>query len=143
MAAAELGTVLTVLRDIRGWTQEELAKVSGIRGSSISDYERGKMVPGLNTLRKLLTAEGYPLAAVEQVSVLVERLRWEGRITETGAVPSAPPVVSRLAGDPAALQWEIEDISADAGNVVARVVRVLLTALHHSAVVTVESEVPS
>src|SRR6185295_15273278 len=70
----DLGTALVLLRTVAGWTQEDLARASGIRGSSISDYERGKMVPGLKTLRKLLNAEGFPLAALEQALTFIEML---------------------------------------------------------------------
>ena len=37
MAESELGTVLTVLRIIRGMNQEELAQASGLRSGTISD----------------------------------------------------------------------------------------------------------
>jgi transcriptional regulator with XRE-family HTH domain len=42
MTESELSLALVVLRDVRGWTQEILAEASGIRVSSLSDYERGK-----------------------------------------------------------------------------------------------------
>jgi transcriptional regulator with XRE-family HTH domain len=54
----DLGTVLTVLRVIRGLNQEELAQRSGLRAGTISDYERGKMVPGFNTAQRLLENDG-------------------------------------------------------------------------------------
>ena len=78
MPDANLGTALAVLRIIRGWNQEELSRISGIRSGTISDYERGKMVPGLKTLQRLLEALDYPLSAVGQTQAFVESLRGTG-----------------------------------------------------------------
>ena len=64
----DLGTALVLLRTVAGLTQEDLATASGVRSSSLSDYERGKVVPGLNTLRRILKAEGYSLAVLEEVA---------------------------------------------------------------------------
>jgi transcriptional regulator with XRE-family HTH domain len=72
---SDFATVLTVLRIVRGMNQEELAQASGMRSSTISDYERGKMVPGLNTVQKLLGAMGYSFGALDQARALISSLR--------------------------------------------------------------------
>jgi transcriptional regulator with XRE-family HTH domain len=123
----DLGTALVLLRTIAGWTQEDLAHASGVRGSSISDYERGKMVPGLNTLRKLLNAEGYPLAALEQALTFIEILLTERSFppgAEKASFAASPPA-ARLFVDSAAYRQEVEQVAAEAATVVGRMVRLM------------------
>jgi transcriptional regulator with XRE-family HTH domain/tetratricopeptide (TPR) repeat protein len=62
----DLGLVLTLLRTVRGLTQKELADRAGIRSPSISDYESGKMIPGLRRLGELLLAMDFPLSMLEE-----------------------------------------------------------------------------
>ena len=40
--SAPLGRVIAVLRAALDWTQSDLARLSGVKRSSISEYERGK-----------------------------------------------------------------------------------------------------
>ena len=123
MSGAELGTLLAVLRIVRGWNQEELAQASGLRSGTISDYERGKMVPGLNALQRLLSAMGYPLAALDQTRAFVDGL-------QTGGLPAAS---AEGADGPAALRREVEQASADAGRVVSRLTRLMFAVMSSSA----------
>jgi transcriptional regulator with XRE-family HTH domain len=51
-----LPKVLRFLRHNAEMTQEEVAKGAGITPSMVSNYERGKELPSLHTLLKLLTA---------------------------------------------------------------------------------------
>ena len=53
---ATLPNALRFLRSKAGLTQERLAEAAGITPSMVSNYERGKEKPGLDTLVKLLTA---------------------------------------------------------------------------------------
>ena len=123
MSGAELGTLLAVLRIVRGWNQEELAQASGLRSGTISDYERGKMVPGLNALQRLLSAMGYPLGALDQTRAFVDLLR-------AGGLPAASP---EGADTPAALRREVEQASAEAGRVVSRLTRLMFAVMSSSA----------
>jgi transcriptional regulator with XRE-family HTH domain len=123
MSGAELGTLLAVLRIVRGWNQEELAQASGLRSGTISDYERGKMVPGLNALQRLLSAMGYPLGALDQTRAFVDLLR-------TGGLPAASP---EGADTPGALRREVEQASAEAGRVVSRLTRLMFAVMSSSA----------
>jgi transcriptional regulator with XRE-family HTH domain len=61
----DLGRVLAVLRASRSLSKTDLANASGVPSSNISQYELGHQVPELKTLRRLLTAMGYTLAAIE------------------------------------------------------------------------------
>ncbi|MFY9824229.1 MAG: helix-turn-helix transcriptional regulator [Thermoanaerobaculia bacterium] len=116
MPAANLGTALAVLRIIRGLNQEELSRISGIRSGTISDYERGKMVPGFKALERLLKAMDFPLSAVGQTQTLVESLRGTGAPMEP---LEGPP------GIPIDLRREVEQVSVEAGRVVSRITRLM------------------
>jgi transcriptional regulator with XRE-family HTH domain len=134
MADAELGVALTVLRIVRGWSQEELAKASGIRSGSISDYERARMIPGLKTLRRLMGAMGYPLAVLDQTQSFIDALKadsllsmdtaWAEMVEDEG-VPSA----AQEALPSTVLRREIEQVSIEAGRTVTRLTRLLLVVM--------------
>jgi transcriptional regulator with XRE-family HTH domain len=72
---SDFGMALTVLRTIRGLTQEELGRRSRVRSASISEYESGKVDPELRTLRQLLEAMDLPLSALEEAKRFAERIR--------------------------------------------------------------------
>ncbi|HEX4961705.1 MAG TPA: helix-turn-helix transcriptional regulator [Thermoanaerobaculia bacterium] len=116
MPDATLGTALAVLRLVRGLNQEELSKSSGIRSGTISDYERGKMVPGLKTLQKLLAALDFPLSAVGQTQAFIEALRGTGASLEP---LEGPP------GLPLDLRREVEQVSVEAGRILSRAARLM------------------
>jgi len=122
MPDTELGTVLAVLRIIRGMNQEELARASGLRSGTISDYERGKMVPGLNTVQRLLGAMGYPFAALDHARALINSLRSESLLAD-------PAQASEFPDGPAALRREVEQVSAEAGRVVSRLTRLMFVVM--------------
>ena len=48
------GENLKQLRQIKGWNQQELAKLLGLKISSISSYEIGDRYPRLDTIIKLV-----------------------------------------------------------------------------------------
>jgi transcriptional regulator with XRE-family HTH domain len=53
-----LGRTLTLLREIRGKTQAQVARAAGIGKSQVSKYENSKELPKLDSLEKILTALG-------------------------------------------------------------------------------------
>ena len=108
----KVGTRLAILRIVRGWTQEDLACRAGIRPGTLSDYERGKMVPGLLALQRLLDAMGYRLSDLETVEDCF------------GKLGKAPPV-----SDPEGLAEEIRIVTAGLGEYVGRVLRLALILL--------------
>ena len=136
MVEGELSTALAVLRVVRGWTQEDLAEASGVRVSSLSEYERGKKIPELKTLRRITGAMGYPLAVVERAqnfvySLRAESLLAEGQRVESGRQPatSEPVSLDAFIENSAVFKWEIEEASAEAGRVVSRLARLMLVLL--------------
>ena len=62
---ADLRLVVTFLRSLRRWTQEELSRASGVDRGVISDYEMGTKSPTRKTLQRLAAAVGLPYRHVE------------------------------------------------------------------------------
>ena len=60
-----LGRALATLRDKHNKTQEEVASVAGVTPSMISNYERGKEKPSLESLWKILGAMDCSLIDLE------------------------------------------------------------------------------
>jgi len=141
MVEGELNVALTILRVVRGWTQDDLAKASGIPSSSISDYERGKKVPSLKTLERLTAAMDLNLLAVQRTQRFIQAVRseslmsdltGEGWPVESGSFePEAVPAVG--VSSSTALQWEIEQVSAEAGRAVARLSRTMLVLMSRTS----------
>lgn len=108
----KVGTRLAILRLVRGWSQGELGRRAKLRAGTVSDYERGKMVPGLLALQRLLDAMGYRLSDLETVGDCLGKL---------GQVAPAPD-----SGDLAA---QIQEATKGLGEYVRRVVRLALVLL--------------
>ncbi|HYN20199.1 MAG TPA: helix-turn-helix transcriptional regulator, partial [Thermoanaerobaculia bacterium] len=131
---------LTILRVVRGWTQDDLAKASGTPNSSISDYERGKKVPSLKTLERLTAAMGFSIQSLQRARRFIEAVRSESLLTDlamewpeesVGFEAAAEPAAFGSAS-PAALQWEVDQLSAEAGRVVSRLTRTMLVLMSRS-----------
>src|SRR5258708_8879629 len=134
MPGGEVGVALTLLRVVRGWNQGELAKASRVASSAVSEYERGRKVQELKALERLVAAMGYPLSAIDEARAFVEALR-------SGSALFDPNMLRRSAADasagfgilaseePAALQWEVEQVSAEMGRAVSRMTRVMFALL--------------
>jgi transcriptional regulator with XRE-family HTH domain len=95
---ADLRLIVTFLRSLRRWTQEELSRASGVDRGLISDYELGVKAPRTRTLQRLAAGAGLPYPFVESLlpAFRAARLAMEGRQTSGGAVGR------ELAGDLAA-----------------------------------------
>ncbi len=55
-AEVRLAVMLTRLREQRGWSQRDLAKITGIKQPQIARIEKGGQIPTLETLWKLADA---------------------------------------------------------------------------------------
>lgn len=142
MPEGELNVALTILRVVRGWTQDDLAKASGTPNSSISDYERGKKVPSLKTLERLTAAMGFSIQSLQRARRFIQAVRAESLLSDTQeewpaesqsfapAEVTAEPAFG--SASPAALQWEVDQLSAEAGRVVSRLTRTMLVLLSRS-----------
>jgi transcriptional regulator with XRE-family HTH domain len=102
-----LGRVLAVLRAALDLTQSDLARLSGVKRSSISEYERGKSTPDAVTLERLLTAMRFRWTALDLGGWFVDRLLMdcrapEGEDVRGGAAPllvTASALATRLSAD--------------------------------------------
>jgi transcriptional regulator with XRE-family HTH domain len=75
VSGKDLSRSLAILRISRGWSQDQLARAAGITNSALSEYERGKKVPELKSLRKLVSALGYSLSALELTEDFLRELQ--------------------------------------------------------------------
>lgn len=130
MDERELGTALTILRVARGFTQEELAKLSGVRSGSISDYECCRMTPGLKTLRRLLGGMGYSLSAIEQAQGFLRSLNNEASLRASANPGSEGPGGEELTlPGQGRLHQEMEEVALLGGTFVSRLIRLLFLVL--------------
>ena len=61
---SEIARRVRVLREARGWSQEQLAAVAGLSEDDVSRLERGGLSPRLDTLEAIAVALGVPLMAL-------------------------------------------------------------------------------
>src|SRR5262245_59451376 len=113
MEQGDLGVALSILRVVRGWSQEELERSSGVRDSAISDYERGRVVPDLSTLRRLLDSMGYCLAELDDAQTLVLTLRADSALRAAASLaeetsPEGEPASTAEPPVRQALRFEME-----------------------------------
>jgi len=137
----EIGLVLSILRSVRGWNQDDLAKASGVRNSSISDYERGRKVPGLGALKRLLDALEFPWAAIDLTRRYVETLRASLHAGSPLTQEPMAAAASRLSE--ASVRWEIEQAGSDLARAVGRVVKLALLLLNRGSSPWTEDESPN
>jgi XRE family transcriptional regulator, regulator of sulfur utilization len=76
-AGEDLGRKISILRISRGWSQDRLAQAAGITSSALSEYERGKKIPELKSLRKITSALGYSLSALDRTEDFLRELQTE------------------------------------------------------------------
>jgi transcriptional regulator with XRE-family HTH domain len=120
----DIGRAITLLRVVRGWSQDDLAKAAGIPNSSISEYERGRKIPELATLERLLRAMEFPLSAIDYTRNYIANLM-------AGTFVLAPPVSAPFIPGPppvssSAADWEIDQAAAEIGRAMARYSRIAL-----------------
>lgn len=71
---ATRGKALRILRVLRGLTQAELARRTGLNKATISCYELGRRTARFESVVLLLGAMELPLAALDAAGRLIERL---------------------------------------------------------------------
>jgi transcriptional regulator with XRE-family HTH domain len=88
----ELGIVLMMLRELRGWDQTEMAAAAGVDQGALSRYENGHVLPRQPTLEKLAAAVSVPLALID--GLLLPAVRAVGTLSSAaadGGSTLAPP----------------------------------------------------
>jgi transcriptional regulator with XRE-family HTH domain len=135
---ADFSLTLAILRLSRGWSQDQVARATGLTNSAISEYERGKKVPELRNVRKIIAALGYRLSAVERTEDFLADLRAEGvleaRETADGdfaLAPSLAAVPAAELAEPAAppLRQRARRVAAQVGQAATGFVLLLFEVL--------------
>lgn len=84
------GSTLRELRQRRGWTQAQLAALTGIPTSVLSAYERCRRVPGLDAATRIIEALGYRLEVVQLPDPVACGRDLEQVLTLAEALPFRP-----------------------------------------------------
>ena len=87
--AADLRLVVSFLRSLANWTQEELSRASGVDRGLISDYELGDKAPTRRTLERLASAVRLPFSHLEALLPMFRaaRLARDGGADSGGGAP--------------------------------------------------------
>jgi transcriptional regulator with XRE-family HTH domain len=127
VANDDLAVTISILRNIRRWSQSELAETAGVTNSAISDYERGKVDPQTQTLQKLIRALGLPLSALDQTQAFIQTIRAQmdssGDDSEGRQLFSNASAVSPKERE---LRAEIAQIASEGGRFASRLTRLML-----------------
>src|SRR5436305_6923232 len=126
MANNDLAVSLSILRNIRRWSQSELADAAGVTNSAISDYERGKVDPQTQTLQKLVRALGLPLSALDQTQAFIQMIRAQMDSGERVESKGSSPLFSNasaLSSQERARRAEIAEIASEGGGFASRLTR--------------------
>jgi transcriptional regulator with XRE-family HTH domain len=119
---------LAILRELRDWTQEELADAAGLKRATICAYERGVEIPSDRKLLQFATVMGYTEEKVHDVLWLVRPpVRPQGRWI-------GPVYLS------AAEEREIWNLGSDSSRLAAISLRGMLARGHAQAVVAEDRE---
>lgn len=131
---ADLSLTLAILRLSRGWSQDQVARAAGLTNSAISEYERGRKVPELKNVRKIVAALGYRLSAIERTEDFLADLRAEGlveaREDAEGELALAPVPTAELAeAEPPPLRQRARRVAAQVGQAATGFVLLLFEVL--------------
>lgn len=95
---SNLGRTLSLLRDLRGFSQSQVALDAGIGKSQLSKYENGKELPKLDSLEKVLNALSighfeffYTLHLIDQRAAELSRA-WEAGSSSSQEEASASEI---------------------------------------------------
>jgi transcriptional regulator with XRE-family HTH domain len=62
--SARFGRVVRQLRELNGWSQEQLAEKANLNRSYLGEIERGAVIPSIVTAAKLSVALGVSLSSL-------------------------------------------------------------------------------
>jgi len=99
-----LGYVLRLLRELKGLSQQEVARKGGIGKSQVSLYESGRVLPRLESLEKFLKVLDTDLSHLAAILSFVDQAASNG-----ARLPSAPsPRLVAMLGITAAMDGALE-----------------------------------
>lgn len=136
-----LGKALAVLREKHGQTQEEVAAVASVTASMISNYERGKEKPSLDSLWKILGAMSCTLIDLEAALRFIRGdvfplhcKNWQISIDspeyELARASKQPGLVEEADLDLSALRLGGKPLSPEAEHAILAMMRLMLRLLH-------------
>jgi tetratricopeptide (TPR) repeat protein/DNA-binding XRE family transcriptional regulator len=89
-----IGRVLALLREALDWTQSDLARRSGVKRASISEYESEKSTPDVGTLERLLSAMGFRWIALDFGRWFIDWLLNRCRNPDAEGSGTTPPLLT-------------------------------------------------
>lgn len=117
---ADFSLTLAILRLSRGWSQDQVARATGLTNSALSEYERGKKVPELRNVRRIVSALGYRLSAIERTEDFLADLRTEAlleaRETPDGGFTLAPTTPDEPSEAAPSLRQRSRRVAAQVGQ---------------------------
>ncbi len=114
---AHLGRLFAVLRAALDLTQSDLARLSGVKRSSISEYEGGLTTPDASTLQRLLSAMHYRWNALDFGNWFLDRLLTDCRLPEGEDLKDAtPPLLVTASSLAARLSADVKTASQTAAT---------------------------
>jgi transcriptional regulator with XRE-family HTH domain len=128
----DLAVTLGILRTIRRMSQSDLAEAAGVTNSAISDYERGRVDPQSQTLRKLLRGLDLPVSILDQAQAFIETVRSQVGARVQGQPEPAPAVALDLPGEVGLdlkLRTEVALLASEGARFAARFIRLLFLVL--------------
>ncbi len=128
----DLAVTLGILRIVRRMSQSDLAEAAGVTNSAISDYERGKVDPQSQTLRKLLRGLDLPVSILDQAQAFIETVRSQVGARVQGHLEPAPAVAMDLPGEARLdlkLRTEVALLASEGARFAARFIRLLFLVL--------------
>jgi transcriptional regulator with XRE-family HTH domain len=113
-------------------SQSELAEAAGVTNSAISDYERGKVDPQSNTLRKILRGLDLPVSILDPTQTFIETVRSQVGGRGQGQPEPAPALALDLPGEgrlDVVLRTEVALLASEGARFFARFIRLLFLVL--------------
>jgi transcriptional regulator with XRE-family HTH domain len=101
------GEVVTILREIRGWNQRQLAEAAGLSESAVSRYEEGTRPPPVG---RLAAAMGFPPHLLDRT---LSFLRWARAAREAHLAAGALPLPDRIEVVAGELGRWLEDLARE------------------------------
>ncbi len=128
----DLAVTLGILRIVRRMSQSDLAEAAGVTNIAISDYERGKVDPQSNTLRKILRGLDLPVSILDPTQTFIETVRSQVGGRAQGQSEPAPALALDLPGEgrlDVQLRTEVALLASEGARFFARFIRLLFLVL--------------
>lgn len=115
--SSDLGAVLKLLRQARGWRQQDLGEAAGLSSNLLSDYEQGRKPLSRERLERLIAIMGLSPDDIETTLAYLDAVR-----TPAGALQGPGDEAQKV-------RRAIEAVALQAGRIVAQAVRSVMTLL--------------